>query len=286
MMETPLVKELFEKFEAITIKVDDVECWSARQLQEILGYSKWDNFINVIEKAKTACIQSNNNVADHFADVGKMVDLGSGSQREIEDIALTRYGCYLIAQNGNPNKPEIAFAQTYFAVQTRNQEMIQSRLADIDRVKAREKLTETENTLSAIIYQRGVDSKGFGNIRSKGDQVLFGGFSTQKMKAHLRVPEGRPLADFLPTITIKAKDLATEMTNMNVVEKNLKGEPNITQEHAQNNQAVRNALGQRNIKPESLPAADDLQKVKRKLAGEDKKVLPPSKKSKGKKKNI
>ena len=285
-MDTELIQELFGRFEAITLQVEGVECWSARELQGILGYSKWDNFVNVIEKAKEACRNSDGNELDHFADVGKMVGLGSGAAREIQDIALTRYACYLVAQNGDPGKSEIAFAQSYFAVQTRQQEIIQDRLAEIDRVKAREKLTETENILSGIIYQRGVDNYGFANIRSKGDQVLFGGFTTQMMKSKLKAPDSRPLADFLPTITIKAKDLATEMTNLNVVEKNLRGENNITQEHVQNNVAVRQALGQRNIKPENLPSAEDLQKVKRKLSSEEKKVLKPSKGIKGKPKKL
>jgi DNA-damage-inducible protein D len=276
-MDIQLIQQLFGRFEAITLTIAGVECWSARELQTLLGYSEWRNFLNVIEKAKIACANSNGVITDHFVEFNKMVSLGSGSEREIDDYALTRYACYLIAQNGDPAKPAIAFAMSYFAVQTRQQEIIQERLTEIDRIKAREKLSETENLLSGIIYQRGVDNYGFANIRSKGDQALFGGFSTQMMKVRLNTPDNRPLADFLPTVTIKAKDLATEMTNVNVVEKNLRGESNITQEHVQNNLAVRRALGERNIKPENLPAAEDLQKVKRKLNSDEKKVLKPSK---------
>lgn len=283
-MDIELIQQLFGRFESIRLMVEDVECWSARELQKLLGYSEWRNFLNVIEKAKIACLTSGGEVLHHFVEINKMVVLGSGSERVIEDYALTRYACYLVAQNGDPSKPPVAFAMTYFAVQTRQQEIIQERLAEIDRLKAREKLTETENHLSGILYQRGVDNYGFANIRSKGDQALFGGFTTQMMKIKLGAPENRALADFLPTITIKAKDLAAEMTNVNVVEKNLRGEIPITIEHEQNNVAVRRALGERNIKPEKLPAAEDLQKVKRKFNSDEKKVLKPSKGIKGKSK--
>jgi DNA-damage-inducible protein D len=242
-------------------------------LQEILSYTKWDNFLNVIEKAKKSCENAGGAVCNHFADIGKMVDLGSGSQREITDMALTRYACYLIAQNGDPAKNEVAFAQTYFAVQTRKQEIIEQRLLDIARVAAREKLSKSEKKLSGIIYERGVDDKGFALIRSKGDQALFGGFSTNDMKRKLKIPDNRPLADFLPTLTIKAKDFATELTSHNVVEKDLKGETQIAKEHIDNNIAVRKILGERGVKPERLPALDDVKKVQRKLESEEKKLL-------------
>ena len=219
-------------------------------------------------------------VSDHFVDVNKMVILGSGSQREVEDIALTRYACYLIAQNGNAAKSEIAFAQTYFAVQTRRQEIIEQRLLDIARVTAREKLSKSEKKLSGIIYERGVDDKGFAIIRSKGDQALFGGFSTNDMKSKLQVPRTRPLADFLPTLTIKAKDFATELTSHNVTEKDLKGETNISKEHVDNNRAVRRMLIERGVKPEQLPPSEDLKKVQRRLDGDEKKVTKEAKKKK------
>lgn len=276
-MDNQLIEQLFNSFESITLTIEGVECWSARELQKLLGYTQWRNFRNVIENAKIAAKNSNEKESHHFAEISKKVSIGSESERYIEDYALTRYACYLIAQNGDPSKSQIAFAMTYFAVQTRKQEIIQKRLSEIDRVKAREKLTETENILSGIIYQRGVDNRGFGNIRSKGDQALFGGYSTAMMKRKLSIPDGRPLADFLPTVTIKAKDLAAEMTNVNVVDKDLRGEQSITNEHIENNKAVRKALGQREIIPENLPAADDLQKVKRKLESENKKVLKGSK---------
>jgi len=281
-MKKELIKELFEKFEHACYVYKDVECWSARELQEILGYSEWRNFVKVVEKAKESCKHSGAAVSDHFVDSNKMAILGSGSQRELDDIALTRYACYLIAQNGDPVKPEIAFAQTYFAVQTRKQEIIEQRLLDVERITAREKLSLSEKKLSGIIFERGVDEKGFAVIRSKGDKALFGGFSTIEMKRKLVVPDNRPLADFLPTLTIKAKDFATELTSHNVLEKDLKGEGSISKEHVDNNKAVRKMLQERGVKPEELPASEDVAKVKRRLATDGKKVLSEVKKKKKK----
>jgi DNA-damage-inducible protein D len=283
IMDINLIRSLFTSFEAIRQMVGGVECWSARELQKLLGYSDWRNFVAVIEKARTACKSAGENDLDHFVDINKMVVLGSGSEREVEDFALTRYACYLVAQNGDSSKPPIAFAMTYFAVQTRKQEIIEQRLTEIDRLRAREKLTETERVLSGIIYERGVDNQGFGVIRSKGDQALFGGFSTGAMKKKLSVPATRALADFLPTVTIKAKDLAAEMTNVNVIEKDLHGQDPIATEHIQNNLAVRNALGERGIKPELLPAVEDLEKVKRKITSESKRTLDDMKQLRSKK---
>lgn len=277
-MKKELIEELFFKFENASHLYKDIECWSARDLQEILNYTKWDNFLKVIEKAKKACENVGEGISDHFADIGKMIELAKGAQREIADIALTRYGCYLIAQNGDSSKSEIAFAQTYFAVQTRKQEIIEKRLLDVARVTARERLSKTEKKLSGIIYERGVDDRSFSIIRSKGDQALFGGFTTNDMKKKLNVPQARPLADFLPTLTIKAKDFATELTSHNVVEKDLNGDSQITNEHIENNLAVRKMLGERGIKPENLPALEDIKKVQRKLDGDEKKILKQTKK--------
>lgn len=277
-MKKELIEQLFQKFENASHLYKNIECWSARDLQEILNYTKWDNFLKVIEKAKNACNNAGEIVSDHFADIGKMIELAKGAQREILDLALTRYGCYLIAQNGDSSKSEIAFAQTYFAVQTRKQEIIEKRLIDVERVTAREKLSKTEKKLSGIIYERGVDERSFSIIRSKGDQALFGGFTTNEMKKKLDIPQTRPLADFLPTLTIKAKDFATELTSHNVVEKDLNGDSQITNEHIENNLAVRKILGERGIKPENLPALEDVKKVQRKLESDEKKILKQNKK--------
>ncbi len=279
-MKKELIAELFEKFENACYLLKGVECWSAREMQEILGYSKWDNFLNVIDKAKNACETAGEKLSDHFADIGKLIEIGKGGQRPIDDIALTRYACYLVAQNGDPTKTEIAFAQTYFAVQTRKQEIIEKRLLDVDRVTAREKLSHTEKKLSGIIFERGVDEKGFAIIRSKGDQALFGGLNTQSMKDKLEVPAGRPLADFLPTLTIKAKDFASELTSHNVVEKDLQGHEQISNEHVENNLAVRKILHERGVKPENLPPSEDVKKVERRLKGDEKKLLKEVKKTK------
>ena len=271
-MKKEMIERLYNSFEELAFENEGLECWSARELCQALGYSQWRNFLNVIEKAKEACQNAGNVVADHFADVSKMVMLGSGSEREVEDLLLTRYACYLITQNGDPRKEQIAFAQTYFAIQTRKAELIEQRLQEIERVEARKKLQDTEKRLSGVLFERGIDSKGFSMIRSKGDQALFR-LNTMHMKRRLGVPGNRPVADFLPTISIKAKDFAAEMTNMNVQTKDLYGEPSISQEHVENNLAVRKILLERGIVPEDIPAAEDVKKVERRIESERKKVL-------------
>lgn len=277
-MDKKTIMTMKKTFDDIMHTTEDgsVEFWYARELMECLGYATWRRFKEAIERAKESCESAGIEVSDHFAGAGKMIDLPKGAKREVDDIMLTRYACYLIAQNGDPRKEEIAFAQSYFAVQTRKQELIEERIAYIERTEARGKLRESEKRLSQNIYERGVDDAGFGRIRSRGDQALFGGKSTQDMKKKLGVSDKRPLADFLPTLTIAAKNLATEMTNYNVEEKNLQGEGAITTEHVQNNLSVREMLGTRGIKPEELPPSEDIKKLERRVKSQEKKLAKES----------
>ncbi|MFM0588288.1 DNA damage-inducible protein D [Streptococcus suis] len=274
-MEQSKIYKTKEKFDSIVNQTEDeaIDYWYARDLMPLLGYERWENFHKAIHRAMNSIETSDTKVSDHFREVTKMVPLGSGSERPVKDYMLTRYACYLIAINGDTNKEEIAFAQSYFAVQTRKQELIEERLHYIERTEARGKLKESEKRLSQNIYERGVDDRGFGRIRSKGDMALFGGHSTQEMKERLGVKSNRPLADFLPTLTIAAKNLATEMTNYNVEENNLHGEKSITDEHVLNNTTIRNMLAQRGIKPEELPPAEDLKKLERKVKQQNKKLI-------------
>lgn len=277
-MDKKRVSQIKEQFDHV-IHSDEtakIEFWYARDLMPLLGYERWENFDKAISRAMESCETSGIEVSDHFREVTKMVALGSGSKRSIKDYMLTRYACYLIAQNGDPKKEEIAFAQSYFAVQTRKQELIEERISLIERTEARGRLRESEKRLSQNIYERGVDDAGFGRIRSKGDRALFGGFTTQEMKERLGVKDNRPLADFLPTLSIAAKNLAAEMTNYNVEEKDLQGEPEITGEHVQNNRSVRDMLGQRGIKPEDLPPAEDIKKLERRVKSQEKKLAAQS----------
>lgn len=257
---------------------NNIEFWRARELMLLLGYDRWENFDKAVSRAMDSCETTGIEKLNHFREVTKMVQLGSGSKRNVKDYLLTRYACYLIAQNGDPKKKEIAFAQSYFALQTRKQELIEERMAFIERTEARERLKESERRLSQNLYERGVDDAGFGRIRSKGDSALFGGNSTQAMKNKMKVKEHRPSADFLPTLTIAAKNLATEMTNFNVEEKSLQGENPITEEHVQNNLTIRNMLGERGIKPENLPASEDIKKLERRVKTEEKKIEAQSSK--------
>ena len=276
-MDLQKIQQYKSSFDLIAKEIKDdegrgVEVWYARELQQELGYARWENFVVAIGRAIESCKTLGINVDDHFREVTKMVGLGSGSQREVQDFMLTRYACYLIAQNGDPKKEEVAFAQSYFAVQTRKSELIEERLRQIERLNTRERLRASEKQLSRNIYDRGVDDRGFGRIRSKGDNALFGGLSTEQMKARLGIKSGA-LADYLPTLTIAAKNLATEMTNYNVEQKDLYGENSITNEHVQNNRSVRGILGQRGIKPENLPSDEDIKKVERRIAKEEKDML-------------
>lgn len=274
-------KKTFDEIQQF-IKSDDgqeqIEVWFARELQDLLGYARWENFVIAISRAVESCKTQGYNVDDHFREVTKMVTLGSGARRDIQDYILTRYACYLIAQNGDPKKEEIAFAQGYFAIQTRKAELIAEHIEQVSRLETRDRLRASEKQLSRNIFERGVDDRGFGRIRSKGDTALFGGHTTEDMKQRLGIKSTRPLADFLPTLTIAAKNLATEMTNYNVEQKDLQGEVPITKEHIQNNKSVRQMLGQRGIRPEELPAAEDIKKVERKVASNEKKIEKTTKK--------
>jgi DNA-damage-inducible protein D len=275
-MKKEQIQALFQQFESICYVYDSIECWSARELQKLLGYSKWENFEKVIDKAKDACRTAGEQVSDHFPDVRKTIPMPKGAEKEINDILLTRYACYLIGQNGDSRKEEISFAQNYFAVQTRRAELVEKRLLEYERVKAREKLSQTEKQLSGILYERGVDGQGFALIRSKGDKALFR-LSTVQLKKKMGVPDSRPVADFLPTISIKAKDLAAEMTGLNVQAKDLKGQGKIEEEHIDNNSAVREMLTKRGIVPENLPPAEDVKKLERKLSADERKLLSEAK---------
>jgi DNA-damage-inducible protein D len=272
MLKSEEIKALFAQFENASAQIEGVECWSARELQKVLGYALWQNFEKVLVKAKKACENVGEEIENHFIDVNKMVEIGSGAQKQVKDILLTRYACYLIAQNGDSQKSQIAFAQTYFAVQTRRAEIIEQRILETERVEARAKLRETEKLLSGVLYERGVDDQGFAIIRSKGDKALFH-LDTAQLKHKMGVPQSRAVADFLPTVSIKAKDFAAAMTAENVQIKDLHGVPSIEKEHIDNNLGVRKIMIERGLTPENLPPAEDVQKVERRLKAEEKKAM-------------
>jgi DNA-damage-inducible protein D len=278
-MKRALIHKLAATLEKLVHKetATGTEFWLARDLQKVLGYQRWSNFEKVIQKAMHACELAGNDASDHFLPIDKMEELASKKSQQVSDYALTRYACYLIAQNANSAKEAVAFAQTYFALQTRRQEMIESRLADQERIDARKKLSQSEKVLSGLIYEHVENEGGFRRIRTKGDQALFGGVTTRQMKRRLKTPKGRALADFLPTITIKAKDFANEITNFSIKRDYLHTEAQIAREHIKNNREIRKLLGRRKIKPEELPAAEDVRKVEKRLLLEEKSLSQEAK---------
>jgi DNA-damage-inducible protein D len=283
-MKSEVINSYFNDFNKFVYEVDGLEFWFARDLQNLLGYSKWENFLNIIEKAKIACANSNIKVDDHFADTVRAVNMPNGGVKEVEDMFLTRYACYLVAQNGDSSKEPIAFAMSYFAIQTRKQELLEKRIGELERLQVREKLSYSEKMLSGAIYEKGIDGQGFAVIKSRGDQALFGGYNTGDMKKRLGIPNSRPLADFLPTITIKAKDFANEITLFNLKkEGTTKSMAGISFDHERNNSDVRKLLLQKGIIPENLPAEEDVRKLQRKLKSDDKMIIENIKKSKNKK---
>lgn len=278
-MKSEVINNYFNDFNKFVYEVDGLEFWFARDLQNLLGYSKWENFLNIIEKAKIACVNSNIKIDDHFADTVRAVNMPNGGIKEVEDMFLTRYACYLIAQNGDSSKEPIAFAMSYFAIQTRKQELLEKRIGELERLQIREKLSYSEKMLSGIIYEKGIDGQGFAMIKSKGDQALFGGYNTSDMKKKLGIPNSRPLADFLPTITIKAKDFANEITIFNLKKDGLaKSVVGISLDHEQNNRDIRKLLLRKGIIPENLPVEEDVKKLQRKLKSDDKLIAKTAKK--------
>lgn len=272
-MKKEIIKHLTQDFESYANQTrNSIEFWFARDLQHLLGYTEWRNFSKVINKAKTTCETAGHLIVDHFVDVNKMVTIGSSTERQIDDFILTRFACYLIAQNGDPQKEQIAFAQNYFAVQTRKFEIIEQRMKDWERLQARQKLTFSEKELSELIFEQTGNDRDFSMIRSKGDQALFG-FTTRLMKQKLNIKPNRPLADFLPTITIKAKDFATEITIFNVNDKDIHQGDRIAWEHITNNKSVRKLLLERGIRPEELPPEENVKKLERRVISEDKKFV-------------
>ncbi len=267
------IQKNLESIKRVSNDDHPMEFWSARDLMPMLGYTKWQKFTEVIERAKAACKLSGQNIDDHVTGAGKMIATGKGATRKIEDFFLTRYAFYLIAQNGDPRKPEIALAQTYFATQTRKQELLEQRDMESKRLDARAKLRETESKIESTVYERGIKYPvEFATFKNKHIEALYGGISASQLKKIRKIPPKRSLADFDSHVELKAKDFALAMTDHNIKEKDIRGKEAMNTEVVKNSRETRQALLNRGIKPEHIKPEEDLKLVESRKNKEAKRI--------------